>query len=136
MLCYNMKNKIMTLKKAKPKTIEEYIAAAPRESQKKLREMYACLKKAAPKAEEGLKWGLPAFSYKKILVVFAGFPHHIGFYPTPSAIKTFKKNLAKYKFATGSIQFPIDKPLPLPLIREMTIFRVKEAVREDGKWRS
>ncbi|MEY4731800.1 MAG: hypothetical protein RL681_746 [Candidatus Parcubacteria bacterium] len=130
------KNTAMTSTKPKPKNIAEYIASAPKESQKKLREMYVCLKDAAPKAETGLKWGMPALSHKRILVMFAGFPHHIGFYPTPSAIKAFKKELAKYKHAKGSVQFPLEKPLPLPLIRKMTAFRIKEAVLQDGKWRS
>lgn len=121
---------------SKPKTISEYIKLAPKESQKKLREIYSCIKKSAPYAQEGLKWGMPAFSYKRILVTFAGFKKHIGFYPTPSAVTKFKKELSKYKTARGSIQFPLDKALPLPLIRKITIFRVKESIEKDSKWRS
>ena len=66
----------------------------------------------------------------------AGFQHHIGFYPTPSAVKAFAKELAKFKTAKGSIQFPLDKPLPLSLIRKITMFRFNESNEEDKKWRS
>ena len=126
----------MVVRKTKPKTITEYIKAAPKGAQVKLREMRACIRKAAPGATENLKWGMPAFSYRRILVMFAAFKHHIGFYPTPSAVNAFAKNLSGYKTAKGSIQFPLEKPLPLPLIRKITVFRVQESNKEDGKWRS
>ena len=122
--------------KARPKDIDDYIDVAPEDAQKKLLEMRACIRKAAPGAKEGLKWGMPAFSYKRILVVFAAHKGHIGFYPTPSAVKAFAKNLSKFATAKGSIQFPMDKPLPLTLIRRITKFRVRESVLEDGKWRT
>jgi uncharacterized protein YdhG (YjbR/CyaY superfamily) len=125
----------MTAKKAPPKSITEYINAAPKEAQKKLREMRACIRAAAPGAEESLKWGMPAFSYRRILVTFAAFKHHIGFYPTPSAVKAFANDLAKFATAKGSIQFPLEKPLPLPLIRKITAFRVRESIEADGKWK-
>ncbi len=131
-----MENKPMISRKAKPKTITEYINAAPKEAGDKLREMRACIREAAPGAKESLKWGMPAFSYRRILVTFAAFKHHIGFYPTPSAVKAFAKNLSRFKTATGSIQFPLEKPLPLPLIRRITEFRVRESNEEDKKWRS
>jgi uncharacterized protein YdhG (YjbR/CyaY superfamily) len=86
--------------------------------QDKLRQLHECIRKAAPGATEGLKWSMPAYSYKRILVTFAVFKNHIGFYPTPSAIKTFAKELEKYKTAEGSVQFPLDKKLPLPLINK------------------
>ena len=121
---------------AKPKTITEYIAVAPNDAQKKLHEIRACIRESAPGADESIKWGMPAFSYQRILVMFAGFKHHIGFYPTPSALKAFEKKLAKFKTAKGSIQFPLDKPLPAALIRKITEFRVRECLEEDGKWRS
>ncbi|MBF8247582.1 MAG: DUF1801 domain-containing protein [Bacteroidetes bacterium] len=120
----------------KPKSIAEYIQAAPRGAREKLRAMHACIRSAAPGATEGLKWGMPAFSYRRILVTFAGFKHHIGFYPTPSAVKAFAKSLSKFKTAKGSIRFPLEKPLPLPLIRKITAFRVRESIEEDRKWRS
>jgi len=126
----------MTAKKAPPKSITEYIDAAPKEAQEKLREMLACIRAAAPGAEESLKWGMPAFSYRRILVTFAAFKHHIGFYPTPSAVKAFAKELSKFSTASASIKFPLEKPLPLALIRKITESRVRESIEEDGKWRS
>lgn len=78
---------------------------------------------------------MPAYSYQRILVTFAIFKNHIGFYPTPSAIEVFAKNLTKYKTAKGSIQFPHDKPLPLTLISKITKFRVQESLMTDAKWK-
>ena len=126
----------MTPKKARPTSITEYINAAPKEAQKKLREMRACIRGAAPGAKEGLKWGMPAFSGRRILVTFAAHKHHVGFYPTPSAVKAFAKELSKFVTARGSIQFPLEKPLPLGLIRKITAFRVRENTEEDKKWRT
>lgn len=126
----------MPVKKARPTSVSEYIEAAPDAARRKLREMRACIRKAAPDATEGLKWGMPAFSYKRILVTFAAHKSHIGFYPTPSAVRAFAKELSKFNTARGSIQFPLEKPLPLPLIRKITAFRVRESVEQDGKWRT
>jgi uncharacterized protein YdhG (YjbR/CyaY superfamily) len=125
----------MNLKKERPASVTEYIHDAPKAARKKLREMRACIRKAAPGAKESLKWGMPAFSYHRILVTFAAFEHHIGFYPTPSAVKAFAKELSKFVTASSSIQFPLDKPLPLSLIRKITEFRVLESTQEDAKWR-
>jgi uncharacterized protein YdhG (YjbR/CyaY superfamily) len=83
----------MTSKQTPSRSITEYINATPKEAQKKLREMRSCIRAAAPGAKEGLKWGMPAFSYRRILVTFAAFEHHIGFYPTPSAVRAFAKDL-------------------------------------------
>jgi uncharacterized protein YdhG (YjbR/CyaY superfamily) len=126
----------VTSKKARPKNITEYINAAPKGAQEKLREMRACIREAAPGAEESLKWGKPAFSYKRILVMFAAFKNHIGFYPTPSAVKAFADDLSEYVTGDNSIRFPLDRPLPLTLIRKITAFRVRESTEEDGKWRT
>ena len=121
---------------AKPKSIAEYIERAPEEAQEKLLQMLDCIRIAAPGAKERLKWGMPAFSYHRILVTFAAFRHHIGFYPTPSAVKAFQKSLIKFKTASGSIQFPLNKPLPISLIKKITEFRVRESLEEDKKWKS
>ena len=129
-------NRPLTSKKARPTTITEYINAAPKEARQKLREMRACIRAAAPGARESLKWGMPAFSYRRILVTFAAFKHHIGFYPTPSAVKAFANELSKFATAKGSIQFPLENPLPLPLIRKITAFRVRESIEEDKKWKT
>ena len=120
----------------KPKTIAQYIEAAPEQARGKLREMYAIIRRSAPDAVEGLKWGLPAFSGHRILVTFAGFKHHVGFYPTPSVVQAFAKEITRFKTGNGSVQFPLDKPLPKGLIAKMTKLRVKECNEEDKKWRS
>ena len=122
--------------KTKPQTIDEYIQAAPEEVQQRLHELRAGILAAAPDATESLKWGMPAFSCQRILVTFAVCKHHIGFYPTQSAVKAFAKSLTKFKTGKDSIQFPLEQPLPLPLIRKITAFRLREILEEDGKWRS
>jgi uncharacterized protein YdhG (YjbR/CyaY superfamily) len=126
----------MASQKMRPQSVAEYIDAAPTEAKKKLREMRACIRASAPNAKESLKWGMPAYSYRRILVTFAGFKHHLGFYPTPSAVSAFAKDLKKFATAKGSIQFPLDKPLPLSLIRKITAFRVRESIGQDKKWRT
>ena len=122
--------------KARPKTVNEYIKAAEPAARKKLREMRACIRAVAPGAREELKWGMPAFSDRRILVMYAAFKKHLGFYPTASAVRAFTKELAGFKTAKGSIQFPLEKPLPLPLVRKIAAFRVRESNEADGKWRS
>jgi uncharacterized protein YdhG (YjbR/CyaY superfamily) len=122
--------------KAKPKTVSEYINAAPKEARKKLREMRACIRKAAPGSEESLKWGMPAFSVGRILVMYAAFKDHVSFFPTPSGVKAFSKELAGFKTSKGTIQFPLAKRLPLGLIRRITAFRVRESAGVGTKWRS
>jgi uncharacterized protein YdhG (YjbR/CyaY superfamily) len=126
----------MKLLNAKPTTVTEYIHAAPKGVRKQLQAMRTCIRKAAPGATEGLKWGMPAFSHRRILVTFAAFTHHIGFYPTPSAVKAFARELSPFVTAKGSIQFPLEKPLPLALVRRITAFRVRESLEEDKKWRT
>src|ERR1043165_7292077 len=119
----------------KAKTIDEYRAAAPVELRERLWILHETIKAAAPEASEAVKWRMPAYSYDKILVAFAVFKNHTGLYPMPSAIKAFKKDLVKYKTAEGSVQFPHDKPLPLPLIKKIVKFRVKESKEGTIKWR-
>lgn len=128
----------------KPQNVSEYISQAPKQSQKKLKEMRKCLKsvisksiiksKSIPKLTEDLKWGIPAFSLDRILYTYAGFKNHIGFYPTPAVIREFKKELANYKTAKGSIQFPLDRLLPLSLIKKIAKFRIKKLKEEDARW--
>ncbi len=119
-----------------PQTISDYIKTAPKESQGKLREMRAIVEAVVPDAVESIKWAMPAYSYGRILVMFAGFKHHIGLYPTPAALTSMNKEIAGYKTGKGSIQFPLDKPLPKALITKIVKLRVKESVERDGKWRS
>lgn len=119
--------------KVKPKTIEEYIAAAPKDAQDRLNEMLACLRGAAPGAEESLKWGQPALSNQWILFQFAAFKNHISLYPTPSVVAAFKDKLSDYKTSSSTIQFPLDKPLPADLIKEIATFRIEES-KKGVKW--
>jgi uncharacterized protein YdhG (YjbR/CyaY superfamily) len=119
----------------KPTNINEYIAMFPKDVAARLKKVRAAVRVSALGAVEGLKWGMPSFSYKRILVNFAGFKHHVGLYPTPSATKAFTKEISKYKSGRGSIQFPHDKPLPIPLIKRIVRFRVKESLDKDKKWK-
>jgi len=109
-----------------PATIDEYIATFPRDVQDILKQVHATIKKAAPDAEETIKYRIPTFVLRGNLVHFAALQNHIGFYPTPSGIEEFKHELAGYKFAKGSVQFPIGEPMPLTLIEKIVKFRVNE----------
>lgn len=106
--------------------IDEYIARFPKEIQQLLEEVRATVHKAAPAAKEAIKYAIPTFTLNGNLVHFAAFKNHIGFYPTPSGIDAFKKELSVYQSAKGSVQFPIDKRLPLTLIGRMVKFRVQK----------
>jgi len=110
----------------KPRSIDEYIAAFPRDVQKILQQVRATIKKAAPDAEEAIKYQVPTFVLDGNLVHFGAFKKHIGFYPTSSGIEAFKRELAGYKSARGSVQFPFDEPMPLRLIEKIVKFRVRE----------
>src|SRR6187551_2898588 len=105
-------------------TIDEYIASFPKEIQKLLKEMRATIQKAAPKAEEDIKYAMPTFVLNGNLVHFAAYKNHIGFYPAPRAIEEFKTELSKYEGSKGAIKFPLDKPIPLSLVRKIVKFRV------------
>jgi uncharacterized protein YdhG (YjbR/CyaY superfamily) len=108
------------------KNIDGYIAAFPPEMQALLEQVRTTIRNAAPEAEETISYEIPTFKLHGNLVHFAAFKTHIGFYPTPSGIEAFKTALSKYKGAKGSVQYPLDKPLPLDLIAEIVKFRVKE----------
>ena len=105
-------------------SIDEYIAAFPKDIQQKLNDIRATIKKAAPKAEEKISYALPTFAQHGNLVHFAAYKNHIGFYPAPRAIEEFKKELSKYEGSKGTVQFPLDKTMPLSLISKMVKFRV------------
>jgi uncharacterized protein YdhG (YjbR/CyaY superfamily) len=120
--------------KTRPSTVAEYIASAPKDAQKKLRELRAILRKVAPTATETLKWGSPVFEEKRILFAYAAFKSHLNFMPTPSAMKPFSKELAKHKTGKGSIQFPYNEPLPKALIAKIAASRVKAVRENDARW--
>ena len=107
-------------------TIDEYIAGFPADVQVRLADMRTTIRDAAPEAEEAISYQMPTFRLQGNLVHFAGYKGHIGFYPAPSGIQAFKEELAVYKGAKGSVQFPLDQPLPLDLVRRITQFRVAE----------
>ncbi len=110
----------------KYESIDDYFGSFPEDVALKLSALRDAIKGAAPGAEETFKYGIPTFTLNGNLVHFAGFKTHIGFYPTPSGVEKFKKELASYNVAKGSIQFPLDKPLPISLIKKIVKFRVKE----------
>jgi uncharacterized protein YdhG (YjbR/CyaY superfamily) len=120
---------------ARPKTVVEYIAAAPKESRPKLRELRRIIRAAAPGAAEELKWSMPAYSYQRILVLFAAFKNHVSLFPGAAAVRAFRKQLTRYKTSSATIQFPLDQPLPSALVRKITAHRVKESLAKDGPWR-
>lgn len=107
-------------------TIDEYIKTFPKDVQSILERMRQTIRKAAPGAVEAISYQMPTFKLNgKNLVHFAAYKHHIGFYPAPQGIEGFKKELSRYKGAKGSVQFPIDKPVPYDLVRKIVLFRVK-----------
>jgi len=115
------------------KTMDEYINTFPKDVQRILNELRQTIKEVAPEAEETINYQIPTFTLHGNLVHFAAFENHIGFYPTPSGMEAFKQELSAYKGAKGSVQFPIDQPLPLPLIRRIVEYRVKENVERQQK---
>ena len=110
----------------KPKSIDEYIEAFPKEIRSILQQIRETIKKAAPEADETISYNMPAFKMKKVLVYFAAFKNHIGFYALPSGNKAYQKELSKYKTGKGSIQFPLNEKIPFELIEKIVRFRVKE----------
>jgi uncharacterized protein YdhG (YjbR/CyaY superfamily) len=116
----------MDASKRQFQTIDEYINTFPEDVRNILNELRQTIKEMAPDAEETIKYQIPTFALHGNLVHFAAFKNHIGFYPTPSGIEAFKQELSAYEMAKGSVQFPIDQPLPLPLIRRIVEYRVKE----------
>ncbi len=110
----------------KPTSIDEYIAGFPEEVQQLLEQVRATIQKAAPDATEAIKYAIPTFVLNGNLVHFAAFKSHIGFYATPTGHEAFKKELSAYKEGKGSVQFPLDQPMPLALIMKIVKFRVKE----------
>jgi len=111
---------------AAAKNIDEYIAGFPPDVQAILQKIRTTIKKAAPEAEEAIRYRMPTFTLKGNLVHFAAFKNHIGFYPVPTGIEKFKRELSVYEGGKGSVQFPLDKPIPYGLISKIVKFRVQE----------
>ncbi len=109
------------------KNIDEYIKSSPKDTQGILEKIKGIVQKHCPEALETISYGIPTYDLNgKHLVHFAGFKTHIGFYPTPSGIEAFKKEISKFTWAKGSVQFPVDKPVPFDLIEKIIVFRIKE----------
>ncbi len=117
----------------KYQTVDEYIEDLPEEKVAILQLMRSCIRKAIPEAEEVISYNMPAYKFNGMLVYFAAYPKHIGFYPTPSGIEAFKDQLKGYKHAKGSVQFPYDQDLPVALIAEMAKFRLEEQKNRGGR---
>jgi uncharacterized protein YdhG (YjbR/CyaY superfamily) len=105
--------------------IDLYIAKFPKDAQMRLEEIRTIIRKAAPKAEEVLSYGMPAYKMNFVLVYFAGYKSHVGFYPTGEGIKAFEDQLTDYKWSKGAVQFPLDKKFPVKLITAMVKYRLK-----------
>jgi uncharacterized protein YdhG (YjbR/CyaY superfamily) len=114
------------MKGTKHESVDEYIAAFPKKTQALLKQIRASIKKAAPTAEEVISYNMPGYKLQGMLVYFAGYENHIGFYSTPTGNSEFTKELSDYKTGKGSVQFPIDKPLPVMLITKIVKYRVKQ----------
>ena len=119
----------MAAKKAA--SIDEYIAGFPKETQKILEQVRATIKNTVPDAEETISYAIPAFTLNKTyLVYFAGYKHHISLYPAPTGNEAFEKEIAAYKSGKGTVQFPLNKPLPLDLITKVIKYRLKENLKQ------
>ena len=116
----------MNTSSAKLSSIDAYIKSFPKDIQNRMNMMCKAIKGCAPSATEAIAWGMPTFKFNGNLVHFAAFKNHIGFYPAPSGITNFEKELLPYVHAKGSIQFPHDKPIPIGLVKKIVKFRVKE----------
>jgi len=108
------------------KTIDEYIAQFPKNVRGVLEELRRVIRESVPQAEEAISYGIPAFKLNGNLVHFAIFKIHVGFYPMSSAIRAFEKELTAFKYSKGTVQFPLDKPIPFDLVKKMVKFRVRE----------
>jgi uncharacterized protein YdhG (YjbR/CyaY superfamily) len=111
--------------------VDGYIAGFPADTRALLERLRAAIRKAAPDSEEVMSYGMPAYKFHGMLVFFAGYKNHIGFYPTPSGIAAFKKELAAFKSSKGAVQFPLDRPLPLKLVAGIVSFRTKENLAKE-----
>jgi uncharacterized protein YdhG (YjbR/CyaY superfamily) len=111
------------------KTVDAYIAAFPASTRKILQKLRRVIRESAPGAEEAISYGIPTFKLNGNLVHFAAYEKHVGFYPTSSGITAFKKELAPYKLGRGTVQFPIDRPIPFTIVRKIVKYRVREQAR-------
>lgn len=131
---YNSDINLFNMDNKRTKNIDEYIKRFPTEVQFFLEQIRETIKEVAPDAEEAISYSMPAFTFaKRYLVYFAAYKNHIGLYALPSGNEAFEEELSGFKTGKGSIQFPLDKPMPLDLIREIVRFRLKENLEKDAK---
>ena len=116
--------------KKQPKTIDEYIQTFPEEVQIILEKMRQTIRKAAPEAEEAISYQIPTFKLNGNLVHFAAFKNHVSFFPMARGVEAFKKELSRFKGSRGTVQFPLDRPVPYDLVRKITVFRRKESLEK------
>lgn len=121
------------MKTDNPKTIDDFILQYPKETQILLQKVRETIKAAAPEATETISYGIPTFQFHGNLVHFSGYAHHIGFYPGSEGVEHFRGELSGYKPSKGTIQFPLDKPIPFDLIRRITEFRLAENLNKVKK---
>ena len=114
-------------------TIDEYIATFPKQIQHILQELRRVIRESAPQAKEAISYQIPTFKLNGNLVHFAAFKDHIGFFPTSSGVAAFRKELLEYETSTGTIRFPLDKPMPFDLIRKIVKYRVSENLQQRAK---
>lgn len=113
------------------KTVEAYHAVWPQNIQALLQQLRNTIRDAAPEAEECISYNMPAYKFHGPLAYYAAYKNHIGFYPIPSAIEAFQKELSRYKCSKGAVQFPLDEPLPLDLVTKMVKWRAKENIEKE-----
>jgi len=117
----------MAMARSQFRTIDEYIARFPKDVRDILEELRRVIRESTPEAEETISYGIPTFDLNgRHLVHFAAYKNHVGFYPTSSGIKAFKKELSPFRTSKGTAQFPLDKPIPFDLVKKIVKFRVKE----------
>jgi len=127
---FQQKNKMMDTVSEIPTNMDEYIAGFPKSVQDILQKIRETIAAAAPEAEETINYRMPTFKLKGNLVHFAAYKNHIGFYPAPSGLDAFKNEISLYKNAKGSVQFPIDLPIPYDLITKIVKFRLDENIKK------
>ena len=114
------------MQSTKFKTVDDYIKRYPKPTQVLLKDIRKVILETAPEAEEGISYNMPAYRYQGVLCYFAGYETHVGFYPTNSPICFFEDEITKYKTSKGTVQFPLDKPIPKSLVKKMVKFKMKE----------
>lgn len=116
-----------TSKKTANTSVDIYIQSFPPQTQRVLEAIRSAIRETAPDAQETIKYGIPTYTLNGNLVHFGGYARHVGFYPTPDAISHFAQELSSYTQAKGSVQFPLDQPLPLALIKKIVVYRIKQS---------